>query len=87
MEAYVKSLNGIAVRHGLVLSKAAQQVLTAPVVEASQYASFDLDQAIRSSELILMAMAAERRGLHTAQSVIRAFATAGPKLPPFTATA
>lgn len=87
MEAYVKSLNGIAVRHGLVLSKAAQQVLTAPVVEASQYAGFDLDQAIRSSELILMAMAAERRGLHTAQSVIRAFAKAGPKLPPFTAAA
>ncbi len=87
MEAYVKSLNGIAVRHGLVLSKAAQQVLTAPVVEAAQYSSFDLDQAIRSTELILMAMADERRGLHTAQSVIRAFAKAGPRLPPFTATA
>ena len=84
MEAYVKALNGIAVRHGLVLSGAAQQMMTAPVVEASQYPTFNLDDAIRSTELVLMAMAAERRGLHNCQSVIRAFGKAGPKLPPFT---
>ena len=84
MEAYVRALNGIAARHGLVLSGAAQQVMTAPVVEASQFPAFDLDDAIRSTELVLMAMAAEHRGLHTAPSVIRAFAKAGAKLPPFT---
>ena len=85
MEAYVKALNGIAARHGLVLSAAAQQMMTAPVLEASQYSTFDLDQAIRSSELVIMAMASERKGLHTAQSVIRAFAKAGANIPPFTA--
>ena len=85
MEAYVKALNGIAARHGLVLSAAAQQMMTAPVLEASQYPTFNLDQAIRSTELVLMAMASEHKGLHTAQSAIRAFAKAGPKIPPFTA--
>jgi hypothetical protein len=85
LEAYVKSLNGIAARHGLVLSAAAQQMMTAPVVEASQFPAFDLDQAIRSAELVIMAMASEHKGLHTAPSVIRAFAAAGPKIPPFTA--
>jgi hypothetical protein len=85
LEAYVKALNGIATRHGLVLSGAAQQMMTAPVIEASQFSTFDLDEAIRSTELVIMAMACERPGLHTAQSVIRAFAKAGPKLPPFTA--
>ena len=85
MEAYVKALNGIAARHGLVLSGAAQQMMTAPVIEASQYPTFNLDEAIRSTELVLMAMASERKGLHTAPSVIRAFAKAGAKLPPFTA--
>lgn len=84
MEAYVKALNGIAARHGLVLSGAAQQVMTAPVVEASQFPTFNLDEAIRSTELVLMAMASEHRGLHHAQSVIRAFGKAGPRLPPFT---
>lgn len=84
MEAYVRALNGIAARHGLVLSGAAQQLMTAPVVEASQFPAFNLDDAIRSTELVLMAMAAERKGLHNAQSVIRAFGMAGPKLPPFT---
>ena len=84
MEAYAKRLNGIAARHGLVLSQAAQQVFTAPVVEASQFSTFSLDQAVQSTELVLMAMAAEHRGLHTAPSVIRAFAKAGAKLPPFT---
>jgi hypothetical protein len=87
LEAYAKSLQGIAVRHGLVLSKAAQDLLTAPVVEASQFSTFDLDEAIRSTELVLMAMAAEHRGLHNAQSVIRAFAKAGPRIPPFTSRA
>jgi hypothetical protein len=87
LEAYAKSLHGIAVRHGLVLSKAAQDVLTAPVVEASQFSTFNLDEAIRSTELVLMAMAAEHRGLHNAQSVIRAFAKAGPRIPPFTSRA
>lgn len=87
MESYAKSLVGIAIRHGLVLSKAAQQMLTAPVAEASQFPNFDLDQAICSTELVLMAMAAEHRGLHNAQSVIRAFAKAGPRIPPFTARA
>jgi hypothetical protein len=84
VEAYAKRLNGIAARHGLVLSQAAQDLFTAPVVEASQFSSFDLDQAVQSTELLLMAMAAEHRGLHHAPSVIRAFAKAGPRLPPFT---
>ncbi len=84
MEAYVKALNGIAARHGLVLSAAAQQMMTAPVAEASQYPTFNLDNAIRSTELVLMAMASERRGLHNCQSVIRAFGKAGSSLPPFT---
>ncbi len=84
MEAYAKRLNGIAARHGLVLSQAAQDVFTAPVIEASQFSTFNLDQAVQSTELVLMAMAAEHRGLHTAPSVIRAFAKAGPRLPPFT---
>ncbi len=83
MDAYVKSLIGIAARHGLVLSDAARTMLTAPVVEAAQYSTFDLDEAIRSTELVLMAMASDHRGLHTAPSVIRAFAKAGPNLPPF----
>jgi len=87
VEAYAKSLQGIAARHGLVLSGAARQVLTAPVAEAAQYSTFDLDEAIRSTELVLMAMAAEHRGLHNAQSVIRALAKAGPRIPPFTARA
>jgi hypothetical protein len=87
LEAYAKCLQGIAVRHGLMLSKAAQDVLTAPVVEASQFSTFNLDEAIRSTELVLMAMAAEHRGLHNAQSVIRAFAKAGPRIPPFTSRA
>ena len=87
MKAYVKSLQGIAIRHGLVLSGAAEQMLTAPVEEAAQFPGFDLNQAIRSTELILMAMAAEHRGLHTAPSVIRAFARAGAKLPPYTVRA
>jgi hypothetical protein len=85
LESYLKSLNGIAARHGLVLSDAAQQMMTAPVAEASQYPAFDLDQAIRSAELLIMAMASEHKGLHTAQSLIRAFAKAGPNIPPFTA--
>ena len=84
MEAYAKRLNGIAARHGLVLSQAAQDVFIAPVIEASQFSTFNLDRAVQSTELVLMAMAAEHRGLHTAPSVIRAFAKAGPKLPPFT---
>ena len=84
MEAYVKALNGIAARHGLTLSGAAQQVMTAPVVEASQFPTFNLDEAIRSTELVLMVMASEHRGLHNAQSVIRAFGKARPRLPPFT---
>jgi len=87
VEAYAKRLNGIAARHGLVLSKAAQEVFTAPVAEASQFPTFNLDQAVQSTELLLMAMAAEHRGPHTATSVIRAFAKAGPKLPPFTGAA
>jgi hypothetical protein len=85
LEAYARSLQGIAARHGISLSGAAQQMLTAPVVEAAQYSTFDLDQAIRSTELLLMAMAAEHRGLHNAQSVIRAFAKTGAAIPPFTA--
>jgi hypothetical protein len=85
LDAYVRALNGIAARHGLVLSGAAQQMMTAPVVEAAQYPTFNLDEAIRSTELVLMAMAGERKGLHTAPSVIRAFAKAGPRLPPFSA--
>ncbi|HEY5411754.1 MAG TPA: hypothetical protein VIJ94_13615 [Caulobacteraceae bacterium] len=85
MEAYAKSLQGIAVRHGISLSSAAQQMLIAPVAEASQYSTFDLDQAVRSTELLLMAMAAEHRGLHNAQSVVRAFAKTPGAIPPFTA--
>ena len=87
MEAYAKRLNGIAARHGLVLSKAAQDMFTAPIGEAAQFSTFDLDQAVHSTELVLMAMAEQHRGLHNCQSVIRAFAKAGPKLPPFTAAA
>lgn len=87
MEAYAKRLNGIATRHGLVLSTAAQEMFTAPIAEAAQFSTFDLDQAVRSTELVIMAMASEHRGLHNAQSVIRAFAKAGPRIPPFTARA
>ena len=87
MEAYAKRLNGIAARHGLVLSQAAQDMFTAPVSEASEFSTFNLDQAVHSTELVLMAMAEEHRGLHNAQSVIRAFAKAGPKIPPFAARA
>lgn len=84
MEAYTKKLHGIAARHGITLSPAAAEMLTAPVVEASQYSTFDLDEAVRSTELLIMAMAAERRGLHDARSVVRAFTAAGSKLPPYT---
>ena len=58
-------------------------MFTAPVIEASQVSGFDPDEAVRSIELVLMAMAAEHRGLHNAPSVIRAFAAAGSRLPPF----
>ena len=84
METYAKALHGIAARHGCVLSDAAAQMLTAPVAEASRFSTFDLDEAIRSTELLLMAMASEHRGLHNARSVVRAFAKAGGTLPPYT---
>lgn len=85
MEAYAKMLHGVATRHGITLSPAAAEMMTAPVAEASQFPSFDLNEAVRSMELLIMSMAAEHRGLHNAQSVVRAFAKGGSKLPPFTA--
>lgn len=84
MDVYTVKLHGIATRHGVTLSPAAAEMLTAPVVEASQYSTFDLNEAVRSTELLIMAMAAEHRGLHNAKSVVRAFTTAGPTLPPYT---
>jgi hypothetical protein len=84
LEAYANMLRGVAVRHGITLSPSAAQMLTAPVLEASQYPTFDLDEAVRSAELLIMTMAAEHRGLHTAKSVVRAFVTTPGKLPPFT---
>ena len=83
MEAYANMLRGVCVRHGITLSPAATELLTAPVVEASQYPTFDLDEAVRSAELLIMTMAAEHRGLHNAKSVIRAFVSTPGKLPPF----
>jgi hypothetical protein len=84
LEAYSVKLHGIAARHGVTLSPAAAQMLTAPIVEASQFPTFDLNEAVRSTELLIMTMAAEHRGLHNAKSVVRAFANTAGKLPPFT---
>lgn len=84
MEAYANMLQGVAARNGVTLSPAATQMLTAPVAEASQFPTFDLNEAVRSAELLIMGMAAEHRGLHNAKSVVRAFAKAPGRLPPFT---
>ncbi len=84
MEAYAKALAGICTRHGISLTTAAAELMTAPVREAFETRrDFDLDQAILSAELIVMHMAARHRGLHHAPSVIRAFAEAIGQTPPF----
>ena len=84
LEAYANALRGICTRHGISLTAAATEMMTAPVLEARQHRkSFDLDQAIRSAELVIMNMAGRHRGLHNAQSVVRAFSETFGRIPPF----
>jgi hypothetical protein len=85
LEAYYNQLRGIMTRYAISLTPAAWDMFTAPVLEACRRESFDLDQAVRSSELLLMSMAFEHRGAHNTQSVVRAFARNKAAVPPFTA--
>lgn len=85
MEAYYNQLRGIMTRYAISLTPAAWDMFTAPVLEAHNRESFDIDQAVRSSELLVMGMAFEHRGGHNTQSVVRAFARNTAVIPPFTA--
>ena len=85
MEAYYNQLRGIMTRYAISLTPAAWDMFTAPVLEAHRRESFDIDQAVRSSEMLLMGMAFEHRGAHNTQSVVRAFARNQASVPPFTA--
>jgi hypothetical protein len=85
VEAYYNALRGIMTRHAISLTPAAWNMFTAPVAETFGRTSFDLDQALRSSELLVMSLASEHRGAHNTQSVIRAFVRNRAQIPPFTA--
>ncbi len=84
MEAYSNMLRGIMTRYAISLTPSAWDMLTAPVAEASRRDGFDLNQAVRSSELVVMSLAFDHRGPHDAQSLIRAFARNKAAIPPFT---
>ena len=85
MEAYYNVLRGIMTRYAISLTPAAWTMLTQPVAEAFPRTSFDFDQAVRSSELLVMSMAFEHRGAHDTKSVVRALAANKARIPPFTA--
>ena len=85
MEAYYNQLRGIMTRYAISLTPAAFDMLTAPVLEAHRRESFDIDEAVRSSEMLVMSMAFEHRGAHNTQSVVRAFARNTAQLRPFNA--
>jgi hypothetical protein len=85
LEAYYNQLRGIMTRYAISLTPAAFDMLTAPVLEAHRRESFDIDEAVRSSEMLVMSMAFEHRGAHNTQSVVRAFARNTAQLRPFNA--
>jgi hypothetical protein len=85
LEAYYNRLRGIMTRYAVSLTPAAWDMLTAPVLEASGRESFDIDEAVRSSEQLIMNMAFEHAGGHNTQSVVRAFARNKAQLRPFNA--
>ena len=85
MEAYYNQLRGIMTRYAISLTPAAFDMLTAPVLEVHRHESFDIDEAVRSSEMLVMSMAFEHRGAHNTQSVVRAFARNTAPLRPFNA--
>ena len=85
MEAYYNQLRGIMTRYAISLTPAAFDMLTAPVLGAHRRESFDIDEAVRSSEMLVMSMAFEHRGAHNTQSVVRAFARNTAQLRPFNA--
>lgn len=87
MEAYYAQLRGIMTRYAISLTPAAWDMLTAPVLEAHRRESFDIDEAVRSSERLVMSMAFEHAGAHNTQSVVRAFSRNTASIPPFTARA
>jgi hypothetical protein len=84
LEAYYNVLRGVMTRYAISLTPAAWDMLTAPVLEAHQHGNLDLDEAVRSSELLVMSMAFEHAGGHNTQSVVRAFARNKAAIPPFT---
>ncbi len=84
MEAYNTMLRGVLTRYALSLTPKAWDMLTAPVAEAHQHGDLDLDEAVRSTELLIMSMAAEHRGGHNTQSVVRALARNKAAIWPFT---
>ena len=84
MDAYHNMLRGIMTRYAISLTPAAWDMLTAPVAEAYRHGNLDLDEAVRSTELLVMSLAFEHRGAHDTRSVVRAFARNKAAIPPFT---
>jgi hypothetical protein len=84
LEAYINIVRGVLTRYAITLTPKAWDMLTAPVAEAHQHGNLNLDEAVRSTEQLIMSMASEHRGGHNTQSVVRALARNKSALPPFT---